>query len=530
MIFEDDAMTRDLHNYHKGIILDKFPCLSSVSDAKYLSLKEYVTDAPQKFYDTGVFELYLNFLLKLKNDSPQTLVELFNDRKFSLDLGVKSLESINQLDIHDPALPKEYLDKIRYLQNTIHFNYLSLLESSFHAFIYLLAAHRRISRNKSLQGLDVYNCVEELKSSEFSMIVKSYNNIIRNGIAHGDIQYNDNDIIYKARGEQKEATVQEMVTLFDDTVDVCNALCLALKMFVIMNHDFLIENEVHIPRTLLLQELKSQANTPYWVIEDCLEMNFNIMERKQLNIYCYNSLQYYSEVNLQAFRTAVMTEYFSPGYDRYFIYLKSKYSKCAGWAAYDGNILKSGRLKGNDAPLDYVGVLEDDLLYFIPKINMPKWTHKFSYMARWVKITFPLHFHSINKRQYIIRNSNSHRRGARIVINDPRVYVSIQDAKELVSFIRQNHRHIIKSCIRNAKKQSKFLFARFLKTEYIRVSLYDKDFRKRTFDGLGLSENLIGTIEFNASKKIKTIDILGGIPEQHGQYRIVWNSKWRALS
>jgi len=48
----------------------------------------------------------------------------------------------------------------------------------------------------------------------------------------------------------------------------------------------------------------------------------------------------------------------------------------------------------------------------------------------------------------------------------------------------------------------------------------------RNLRNSGLIPELVATIEVNTTKRIQTIDIIGGKPEQLGKYRIVWNKKW----
>ena len=107
--------------------------------------------------------------------------------------------------------------------------------------------------------------------------------------------------------------------MFDDLLDICNGFSLALKIFIITNRDFFQNHNLKIPKHFLLQELKAQANAPNWEIVDCLENE--VMGRKQLNIFTKNALLEYQEVNYYAFRTAVLAEYFSSGFDRYFFLL-----------------------------------------------------------------------------------------------------------------------------------------------------------------------------------------------------------------
>jgi len=74
-------------------------------------------------------------------------------------------------------------------------------------------------------------------------------------------------------------------------------------------------------------------------------------------------------------QVAVLAEYFANGFDRYFFSLKSKYS-LLGWAAYDGEILRRVRLNNSNDINDYNGVLEENLLFFVPKIKIPKFVRK----------------------------------------------------------------------------------------------------------------------------------------------------------
>ena len=95
---------------------------------------------------------------------------------------------------------------------------------------------------------------------------------------------------------------------------------------------------------------------------------------KQLSIFGYSKLLNLESVNYYALRTAILAEYFAPGYDRYFISFQSKYSNLPGWGPYLGNILKEGRIKNSLEA--YQGVLDGNLLFFIPKWNLPKFIIK----------------------------------------------------------------------------------------------------------------------------------------------------------
>ncbi|GAH33515.1 unnamed protein product, partial [marine sediment metagenome] len=225
-------------------------------------------------------------------------------------------------------------------------------------------------------------------------------------------------------------------------------------------------------------------------------------------------------------------EYFASGYDRYFFSLKSKYS-LPGWAAYDGKILKRERLKNSDDLDSYKGVLEENLLFFIPKIRVPKVFRKLIRFLSIARKTFPIEYHKstnyIFKRKYELRETKPFRRGISIIISDPSLFVYPEHKENIVELIRKDYKRITRYAIRKSKKELNFIPSRFLKTKYIRVTIYDTDLRKRQLRGSGLIDSLVCSITVNKSRKIRNIDFIGGKLEEKGKYRIVWNGKWTGI-
>jgi hypothetical protein len=375
MVLEECPTTRTVNKFWNEKILDNFPILANSSYAKFLSLKEYITERPQKLYNKQIYNDYLEFLSNFKTENPNRFVEIIDSIEYELNIAIKSLNDLNDEKIHDVFVPDNNIETIRFIENHIHFNYLKLIEAVYHKFILLIAYENRIQRNKPTEGLDIFNCVEEIQKTNFNYITTCYHNTIRNGIAHGGITFKESDTIYKGKkGNPYEIRTKEIIRMFDDLLDICNGLALALKVFIILNRDFFQIKKLIIPKQFLIQELKAQSNAPKWKVIDCLE-NVIMDNKKQLNIFTENSLLDLEEVNYYAFRTAVIVEYFASGYDRYFFSLKSKYS-LPGWAGYDGAILKRERQKNSDDLDGYKGVLEESLLYFKPKVQLPKLIRK----------------------------------------------------------------------------------------------------------------------------------------------------------
>jgi hypothetical protein len=526
MILEDCILTKATNSYWEQRIAERFSILQDSDNIRYLSLKEYLIDTPQKFYNQRLYEDYYSFLISLSKETPNLLLDFFNVNAHKVNIAFDTLNDINNLRIHDKWINiSEELEVIRFIENEIHYNYLQLIESTFFIFITPIAKQKRLQREKSTDGLDVYNCVEELQSSHFEYLRDYYNNTIRNGIAHGDFIYTSAGITYKGKkGEPYLTDKEEVIHLFDNLIDYCNAISLAIKCFMIINQDCCHKHGLRQPKSNLIHELKAQANTPQWQIIDCLE--YSIMDnQKQLNIFASNNLFDLTSVNHFALRSAIMAEYFAPNYDRYFITFQSKYSDLTGWGAYKGDILRKGRIE--DKLESYKGVIDGDLLFFIPKYRLPKFLIKVSMIRLLIKENLKLWRFS-KEKDYSIRDTNIHKKPqGYLCLSEARVYLNSSDKNEIERIVYTEYRNIVQDVIKYSKKRyGKFNLNRFLPVKFVCISIYDSDMRLHQFHKVGLKSALICTLSINTTKYIKNRDILAGTPEQIGKYRIVWNKKW----
>jgi len=199
MVLENCPTTKTLNEYWKQRITDSFPILAGATDSKYLSLIEYITNRPQKFYSESTYKDFLTFLLNIKKDNSDLFVSIYNEYEHELDIAIKTLNDINSLDFHDQLEQENNIESILFIENCIHFNYVKLIEAVYHKFLLFIAYQQRVSRSKPTSGLDIYNCVEEIKNTDFRNVTYCYENTIRNGIAHGGITYKENDTIYKGK-------------------------------------------------------------------------------------------------------------------------------------------------------------------------------------------------------------------------------------------------------------------------------------------------------------------------------------------
>ncbi len=129
-----------------------------------------------------------------------------------------------------------------------------------------------------------------------------------------------------------------------------------------------------------------------------------------------------------------------------------------------------------------------------------------------------------------MRDAQAHRRGLSIIINDPSLYIYPEHTDKIIELIRKDYKRITRYAIHTSKKELKYWWHRFLRTSYIRVTVYESDLRKRQLRGSGLVDCLVCSIAINRSKKIKNIDLVGGTLEKKGKYRIVWNGNWSGIN
>lgn len=519
-------MTEDLHNYKRSKILSKFPELTNSRRNYHLSLWKFLNNRPERFYCNKTFEDVKKFLDDVKNTAPSILIKILYDYDRLFFLAFRTLDEINQLEFHDLELSEDEFDIMKFCDIKIHPNYLKLTEAVYSNLIMIIAAYQRIKRGSNLEGLDLYNRAKELKNTEFEYISEYYNHILRNAIAHGKVTYKQKEIVYED-AKQNNVTIpsKNIVYLFDQMLDVCNGFSLAFSIFYLTNLDFFEKNKIRPPSPLLLQELKAVADSPGWEIRGCLESE-TIDNRSQLIIFTKNNFLDSKKLNYYVLRSAILAENFSPGYDRYFFSLDSRYS-LKGWAGFIGAELKRLRFKNDSKIQDYKKSIENGLIFFKPRINIPNIIFKLLDFSRILKNKLKIRLKERKENRIdfdiIPRYSTIHKNGFHSVIRGG-IVIESDSTDQIDTFIRNNFRLIIHRAVSTTREKSKKpIFLKFLPVGYIRLSVYSQDFRTRKLKDSGLIPELVCTIEIKKLKRIETIDIIGGKPEINKKFRIVWN-------
>lgn len=498
----------------------------------FLSTINYISSGPKKFYSKVAYDAYLGFLLSSDKEDGNLLVSILNEYEQNLDNANSILNELCSMDIHDIILPDSEIGLINFIDDRIHFNLLKVYESVFFSFLVVVAKYGRVRGKKGTDGLDLYNVIDDLKKQrEFSFVDSMYFNTVRNGIAHGKIIFTEREITYiDKKGNKETLGTREIVKIFDNLIDASNGFCLALKVFLFSRTKGLIKSAIVIPKSFLIEELKTVCEIPGWRILNCFE-SVTIGNKRQLTIYIRNMNWDASKVKWYCFFTAYWGECLTQGYERIFISLNSDPS-LPGWAAFDASKLRELRERGEENIYEYKDALEDAGIQFTPKHRFPSiiyklGTYRNAFRIVWSLYTQKRHDNSSNRTK--VRDSYFHSNGSYLVIADSSVVLKAglteDEARE---FISANYRTIMTETFKFTKGQLSFLsLKRYLPIKYARVFIYSSDMRIRKLRYSGLIPELIATIEINVSDKIRTVGLLNCKVEEKGKYRIYWHENWR---
>jgi hypothetical protein len=526
MVLESCPLTEELHKYRRKKIGSEFPVLSTSSNECYLSLWKYFTHVPERFQSKKACQDIFKHLNDLKDNEPSTLIKILKDYEKLLSIAFKSLDEVNSLPFHDMLLPANHYELMQFYENHLHPTYLKLTEGIFANLILPFSAYYRINRNVRLEGFDVYNRVEELDNTQYEYLSYHYDNTIRNAIAHGNVTYRGNDIIYEdKRGNSITLIPLNVVNLFDGMLDVCNGLSLGFRLFYFTNLDFIENHGIAVPLPVMLEELRAETEAPGWETMGCLESE-TTDNKSQLVIFTRNLLLDRLKLYYYVFRSAYLAERFTPGYERYFFALDSKYS-LSGWAAFDGSELNRLRVLGNSEMPDYANALENGLIFFNPKLKLPRFIFKISTLLSIMKIIIPTKWGEFKEAGYPLsvdpRDLLIHRNKFHSVIRGS-IVVKSNSSISIDNLIRTHCKSILRKAIRTARKRENITnISKYLRLGYLRVGIYSDDFRIRKLRNSGLIPELLCTIEFKRLRRVNTIDIIGGTPETIKNCRIVWN-------
>jgi hypothetical protein len=520
----ENPLLRDIHAQNKSELMISFPELSSCSHGYFLSLWKYLSEIPHQFYSVPVHLEYSEWLEERDRTDRLQLQSYFLEHAAEIDRAFLHLEEINGLDWHDSFKKLDDYEVIRFIDQQVHPTYLRLVEAVFCPFLHLIAHFSRIDRGKGIEGLDLWSIVQELQGFCLDDAICSYHHIIRNGIGHGGVIYFENSICYRdKKGCEKKYYDSEVIRICDDLLDACNAFALGISIFLLVRQS----DGYELPKQLLIEELKAETRSPWWEIIGCTPSYFS--DRKQLIIYARPQTVDFSKVQWTTFQSGVLAERFAPGFDRYFFSLRSKMSY-PGWAAFDGKKLRMLREEQKFSMEDYRNVIEDNLVFYVPRFRLPRVLSRFESLFFAFSINLPLVIANIcnqlDKAEVDVRNIEIHRNSWGCVVNGD-VFIKKQSGKIDQDFIRKSCRSIIQKALSHGRRETSLLnVTRYVPIGFARVAVFQKNHRKRRLAGYGLEKDLVCTVQVQRISRIRAPDIMGSVIETYGKYRIAWNEEW----
>jgi hypothetical protein len=523
------------HKFMRGKIKFFFPLLKDIANIP-LSLYSYLHIIPHRFYSRKVGDAYYDFFAILLREEPQMCYDILREASEKLDTAFQALKEINDLKIHDQLIKRSY-DKAIFINEKIHHNFLKLCEGIYANLIFIPALAQRRSLGKGEAGFDVFQRSQELKGSYLDYLSSLYHHTVRNGIGHGSILIKDEEIIYSdKKGNSETLSFDDVIRMFDDMLDACNGMAVALHIFFTLNQTILEAEGITLPKALLLEELILQTRSPRWEIIACFDSE-SAIAKKQLSIYTYNTFWDVNKLRLSVMESAISAELYAPDYDRYFFHLDSKHLSL-GWAGFNGSALKKLRTEKSDNYADYISqALENKFIMYTPlrwykKIFFPEFILRKNARLTVFKVGIPIlrRARKEEKNSYLLyhRVFAHHRNRLRFIINGSRLVLYVKDGIDVKEFIRTNHKKIVKEHVRKSKKQcSLFSLSRYARTDYVSLSIFTEDMRQRELRyPAGHNKKMICTIDLNLSKIVQTIEPWFTTKERIGKYAIYWNDDY----
>ena len=519
---ERDARDRDR-------ILAAFPVLRPDARARCLVLRRYLDERPDRFFDEESYSVYLSWLQGRDATDRRSLKKYFDQFGKEIDSALLFLQETNSKTWHDDpfAVGDDEFSLIRSIDTYVHPSYLRVVEAVFAPLVRPIAYFHRISRGKRTEGLDVWNVVQEISSNKGNAehcLILPYKHTVRNGIGHGGITFRSGEIRYRdKKGYEETYHAEDIVRTFDDLLDTCNGVALALKVFFITESD----RGYMRPRQLLVEELQEETRTPWWTIDGCLEAE-GPGKGNQLIVYARPNSIHSGMVHLSTVQSGILAELLAPGYDRYFLSLRSQLA-WPGWAAFDGRKLRQLREAGIADMRQYHGIIENDMIFYVPWVSIPAVLRKVVVAFTILKVLAPLAAQQIREHlgtpSIVCRSVTIHRNSWGAVLNADVVMQGV-DGKAAVDAVIKYRRYIVRSARRHARKRNRLAGAAYLPLAFVQASIYRHDYRKRRLRGFGLGRDLICTLRLQRMRRITSPDIIGSTVQVVGQWRIAWNRAW----
>lgn len=516
-----NLFSEKLHQQYTNIINENIPEIATCNHDNFYSLIEYYINSPKKYFNQNIAVSFFDYLnSQIQNPSESILIiDSIKTNIHELDQAIKGLDEMNLKKIHETPLSEQEVESMYEINNKYLYEYLKINDLILLGLIKPIAYFIRKKNNKGIDKLDIFNCIETIQSqNSFNYLVETYNHVVRNAIAHGSVQFNGNTIIFKDKKKEVTYSVSQFVRKFDELLDCVNGIVYSYRKFYLIYLYNFENNDIPIPNSIKINELKVKSEHYSWKILH--NYDSTIQGRRQCNLFISTTLNSRDFMNISAYQTAAYLEKLLPNtYETLFIQIKTKY-KMPCWQSFDMQKLR------NYINYGITDIVTDGTYFFDEKLLGKKRDYLKGYSNLFIKNK--LDYGKLIQIKYI----KFHSKSSYNVIEKCCIVLNTNEIDEVKNYIRKNAKMLLNKAIEYKNGKSNFLSKQHLfPTKYIRVLIYSKNMRERTFKNSSFIEdnNLIAILHFNKSIQIKNILPSFGIIEENKHCTICWSKNHPAL-
>lgn len=515
----ENPLYADLLSHRQDRVSKVFPDLG----AAHTSLLRYHDESPERFYTREVEQAARLRLDQIRSAHAHDLDAYFERHQQRIDHALRFIAEANRHGWHEELEAENDHLQALLIDRDLHPTYLRLIEGALTPLTHLFAHFSRVERGKGTDGLDIYSIHQELQGGPMEVAVQSYNNTVRNGVAHGGVVFEDHDFRYTdKKGNVETLRPREIVRLLDDLVDDCNGLALAYRRHTLGAGKPILRQHV-------FEELQAITNTPWWTVEGCIP-SVALGDREQLNLFVRVSTSDAEKVRFSAIQTAIVAESLMPGMDRYFLSFHGR-KGLPGFSAFKGPELRTSRMNP-DSKLEELSDAVEQAPFFSPYRKLPRIFHRAETMtlaanAAWLSYQE----RALNQQdscRLVVRETKGHRNAWGLVVNAQVVFRAVGEPEPhaLTAAVRDNPGAIIRAAVMEARRARLSSWERALPVAFAQVAVFKRDYRRRRLRDFGLGEDLVCTVRFQRMSRIRSPDISGSAVEMIGPHRVAWNRAW----
>jgi hypothetical protein len=249
----------------------------------YLSLYRFATEKPFMYFDLNVVDealTYFNRYPDLTIEGVTKLQREVSHAVFSLLRPGTSWTKENPLSLKRP-------EKMLEFERVWHPEYQRYCEHVFNHLIQVPLYTLGKRKSKNYLQPPLANRAERLEKNGLGSLTHGYDSIIRNAISHGSTAFELGGLRYTDRHKPDKLLVpREFAKLFDNLIDTCHSLLIALLLFVCSNRALVEKIGIErLPLGLRFILIDAFVSHPDFDLLSMTESNA-MGQKKQLNIVC----------------------------------------------------------------------------------------------------------------------------------------------------------------------------------------------------------------------------------------------------